>query len=262
MARMYFHGTSAENAAKIIKHGFKPGTYFARDLSNSLAFGGDHVFWVLFEENPFEHADDDAWQVVIRDSVPPSMIVYLRIYSVQTTYYNAEVSRRLRTLVLRQEYGPAADLCSNCDGAGELGHDDHAGEFVPQVPGECTVCPTCDGDGSLAAKQSRERSKSRLRAKKEPWKPETILKRVQDGIKTRGLHKCQVGWVRWWEDTDSDGDPGFFFRIGVRPKRGVKKLSLEELKIIVAVTKAVMKRAKLIDKHGYVQLEDLGDEGK
>lgn len=154
MARMLFHGTSAENAAKILKHGFKPGTYFARGLETAIGFGGDHVFWVLFEVNPFERACDDSWQVVISNRIPASQIVYLKIYSSQTSYYSAKASHRLRTLVLQEEHGPKAELCSTCDGNGELGSTDPLGNWTPQ--GDCIVCPTCDGEGSLAAMKARE----------------------------------------------------------------------------------------------------------
>ena len=170
MARMLFHGTSAQNAAKILKQGFKPRTFFARDLSDAIAFGGSHVFWVLFEKSPFEHADDDVWQVVIADKIHASWIVYLKIYSVETPHYNAKASHRLRTLVLQEEYGPEAELCPICDGHGELGSDDHAGGFVPKVAGKCSVCPTCDGEGSLVALKQRQdmirRRDAQLRRKK------------------------------------------------------------------------------------------------
>jgi len=50
MKRLFYHGTTKENAEKILKSGyFKEYTYFANHLEDALEFGGDYVFFVWFE---------------------------------------------------------------------------------------------------------------------------------------------------------------------------------------------------------------------
>ena len=70
--RICFHGTNKKAADKIVAEGFNVGTYFAFHLEDALAFGGDHVFFVRFEEGGFK--GEDSWQFHLRDHIPPDKI--------------------------------------------------------------------------------------------------------------------------------------------------------------------------------------------
>jgi hypothetical protein len=74
--RIWFHGTSAENAAEILKVGFLPDSYFARDLADALEFGGMHIFHVLLD------VDSTNWQILLADAVPPDRIARYVEYEV------------------------------------------------------------------------------------------------------------------------------------------------------------------------------------
>lgn len=73
-----FHGTNKKNAYKILKEGFKKGTFFAKHLEDAICFGGKYVFEVVF---PNRLPDD--WQFYIAKPVKPDKIVsfykYLKI---------------------------------------------------------------------------------------------------------------------------------------------------------------------------------------
>ena len=78
--RIYFHGTSKENAEKILVGGFDIGTWFAFHLEDALEFGGDYVFRVEgFDEDSF--SDDVDWQFHVLERVPPDRILRLDRYS-------------------------------------------------------------------------------------------------------------------------------------------------------------------------------------
>lgn len=77
--RICFHGTSKENADKILIEGFNPSTYFAKHLEDALAFGGEYVFYVRFKENGFEGPSE--WQFHLRERVLPDKIWKLIRYS-------------------------------------------------------------------------------------------------------------------------------------------------------------------------------------
>ena len=48
--KICYHGTNKRNAQKILKEGFRRGTYFAQHLEDALAYGGFHLFRVVFED--------------------------------------------------------------------------------------------------------------------------------------------------------------------------------------------------------------------
>ena len=85
----------------------------------------------------------------------------------------------------------------------------------------------------------------------------TILERVRNAVRKKGIFKYQIGHVIWYDGIDSDGDPAFFFRIGVRPRHGEDEIPIEDLREIVATTHAVMKRAKLVGPNTYFQIDDV-----
>ena len=70
--RICFHGTTEENAEKILAEGFNVGTYFALHLEDAIEFGGESVFFVEFDEGKFNGPVD--WQFHLRERVPPTKI--------------------------------------------------------------------------------------------------------------------------------------------------------------------------------------------
>jgi hypothetical protein len=44
-----YHGTSKENADKILNKGFKPDSWFARHIEDALGMGGSTILCVKFE---------------------------------------------------------------------------------------------------------------------------------------------------------------------------------------------------------------------
>lgn len=77
--RICFHGTTKENADKILIEGFNVGTYFANHLEDALAFGGEYVFFVKFKESGFDGPGD--WQFHLRNHLLPDKIWKLIQYS-------------------------------------------------------------------------------------------------------------------------------------------------------------------------------------
>ncbi len=71
-----YHGTNTEAAARISKTGFHPWSHFARKMNDAIAFGGNHVFSVRFEQSKMP---DGGWQFHNRQIIPPSEIVSLEI---------------------------------------------------------------------------------------------------------------------------------------------------------------------------------------
>ena len=70
--RIVFHGVNnLKIAKKILVEGFKPYTYFALHLEDSLEFGGEYIFYVALDVN------DKNWQLRPIKSVPRGRIVRL-----------------------------------------------------------------------------------------------------------------------------------------------------------------------------------------
>ena len=86
--RICFHGTSKENADKILVEGFNIGTYFANHLEDALAFGGEYVFFVRFEKSGFRNGEPTDWQFHLRDRVLPDKIWKLVRYSPEELLHN------------------------------------------------------------------------------------------------------------------------------------------------------------------------------
>jgi hypothetical protein len=82
--QIYFHGTTKENAAKILIEGFNIGTYFATHLETALKFGGENIFFVEFDKERFN--GPVGWQFHIRERVPPAKIKKLVRYIPEVIY--------------------------------------------------------------------------------------------------------------------------------------------------------------------------------
>jgi len=79
-----YHGTSQEDAAKILKSGFEAKTYFARHLEDAIGYGGSHVFEVAMPEE----LNQDKWQIIASKKVPKERIISLINYKPQSKYTN------------------------------------------------------------------------------------------------------------------------------------------------------------------------------
>lgn len=90
-----FHGTSAENARKIRQDGFREWTYFAHHLEDAVAFGGGHVFEVVFTKA--ELKGNGGWQFRARTHVAPDRIVAHRVYESTMLHEN----EKLRKIVFK-----------------------------------------------------------------------------------------------------------------------------------------------------------------
>ena len=81
----WWHGTtSAAKARAIMRDGFKPDTYFARNLEDALEFGGRHVFCVTFYIT-FKPGQPNwrRWQVKLSNRLPPDAIVSYDVYTIK-----------------------------------------------------------------------------------------------------------------------------------------------------------------------------------
>ena len=82
MKKIWFHGTQHRKAQKILKEGFREGTYFADHLEDALEFGGNHVFQVVIDFK-FRRGRRDkmfSWQVVSANYISKENIVSYKIY--------------------------------------------------------------------------------------------------------------------------------------------------------------------------------------
>jgi hypothetical protein len=79
-----YHGTNEENAASILKTGFRYGSWFAASLQDALAFGGPHVFLVAFD---FDEPPRN-WQFMHDGEIAVDRIVEYSIFDKKTVYDN------------------------------------------------------------------------------------------------------------------------------------------------------------------------------
>jgi hypothetical protein len=73
--QIWFHGTNKTASEQILKDGFKAGTWLARHLEDSLAFGGPYIFEVAVNETLI--GADVTWQMHTLEVIPPEAIVSL-----------------------------------------------------------------------------------------------------------------------------------------------------------------------------------------
>ncbi len=83
--RYSYHGTTKENAEKIMRMGFKKGTWFALHLEDALEFGGEYVFRVGFNDIVSRY----YWQFEIIEKIPISKrVISLKKYDAKTIRIN------------------------------------------------------------------------------------------------------------------------------------------------------------------------------
>ena len=79
--RYSYHGTTKRNAEKILKTGFKKGTWFALHLEDALEFGGEYVFRVGFNDDVSRY----YWQFKTIEKIPISdRVISLKKYDIKT----------------------------------------------------------------------------------------------------------------------------------------------------------------------------------
>lgn len=84
-----YHGTPTKIIAKkIMKEGFKIGTFFAKHLEDAIGFGGVHIFQIEFESAKLPKG---CWQFISSDVIPPSKIVEHSTYPKKTVHYKNHV---------------------------------------------------------------------------------------------------------------------------------------------------------------------------
>lgn len=86
-SRIVFHGINKKEVVnKVLKTGFKKGTYFARHLEDAICFGGRYVFYVALE------VFGDNWQIVCKQNIPPERIKQLIDFNPKELYYNQKAT--------------------------------------------------------------------------------------------------------------------------------------------------------------------------
>jgi len=75
-AEIVYHGTNVVNARKILREGFKEGTYFAIHMEDALGYGGAYLFEVVC---PTHLIPKGCWQ--FRAAIIPEFIVRLTKYN-------------------------------------------------------------------------------------------------------------------------------------------------------------------------------------
>jgi len=91
--KICYHGTTEKNANKILKDGFKSGTYFAMHLEDAIGFGGDYVFEVLFNSKRFNGVVD--WQFHTLEKISSDNIVGLKHYNVELLGENKDLRNEI-----------------------------------------------------------------------------------------------------------------------------------------------------------------------
>jgi len=66
----FFHGTTNESAKRILREGFKPDCWFARNMADAVLLGGNTVLMVEFEPDEVP----DGWQFHVLEAYPAGKI--------------------------------------------------------------------------------------------------------------------------------------------------------------------------------------------
>ena len=139
--RIMFHGTTAKNAAKILKDGFAIGTFFAKHLENALHFGGDYIFEVYFATSPTKY-----WEYITDSIILPSNIKTHYELRINLLWDNEECNNEINRRLV-EERDDHSVFCETCSGKGQL-------EYYPSFTRwrgneKITCCNTCNGFGYI-----------------------------------------------------------------------------------------------------------------
>lgn len=106
--KMFYHGTNKATASKIIKEGFKRGSYFSTHLEDAIKFGkadetvGVFVFQVSIKL-PYDHT---YWEYVTTNKIPARQIVKLReFYAKPLMFENKKLGDRIFKFNLKKALG-------------------------------------------------------------------------------------------------------------------------------------------------------------
>lgn len=144
MGSIYYHGTNSKNAKKILKEGFKVGTYFTWDLHSALVMGGNHIFGVYFHNKDIK----DYWEWISNKIIISDKILYYRRFSVKSIYENEEEQEKLRRHFHIENNGKAIIHCKKCKGRGQL-NKPYIYKHLKPKNYEIEVCNICKGFGCL-----------------------------------------------------------------------------------------------------------------
>jgi len=97
LLHILYHGTTKKTAAIIMKEGFKPWTYFAKNLSEAINYGRGkkytYVFAVVMEHKLAPEFFEGwlKWQIMNHDHIPVTKILNLRKFSRKVIFLNKEL---------------------------------------------------------------------------------------------------------------------------------------------------------------------------
>lgn len=74
---IYYHGTNAKNAKRILKEGFKKDIWYADHLEDALYHGGNHIFWVAIT---WKGKRAYTWQILSANKINKNKIVRYEVY--------------------------------------------------------------------------------------------------------------------------------------------------------------------------------------
>ena len=109
--RIWYHGTTEENATSILVGGFRKGTYFAKGLDSAIAFGGPWVFSVAFPKGTTSYS---GWQITIWEAMGPERIIRLKKYEEELMYHDELAGQRVFASNMEaKDLAPPTD-CAEC----------------------------------------------------------------------------------------------------------------------------------------------------
>ena len=105
--RIVYHGTCSQEAAdSIMRTGFKSGTYFAKDLGDSIEMGGPWIFEVCipYDEHSEFFKEEEAWQCCHWEPIPPEMIVAYYVITKKDILNNSKLRMKVHHHALLESH--------------------------------------------------------------------------------------------------------------------------------------------------------------
>ena len=149
MSCIMFHGTTKERAEKILKYGFRKGTFFATHLEDSLHMGGNYIFEVFFNIQPTLY-----WEYVCKQPISSKRIRSCYRLLPKLIFHSEECEKNIKINNLKEEFGKKVELCKKCFGRGQL---EYYPPFTPRKDFKITVCPKCFGYGYRKIKKENKK---------------------------------------------------------------------------------------------------------
>ena len=144
---IWYHGTTKKHMKEILKHGFRPDTFFAKHISTAINFGGDYVFAVMFPEKMCEY-----WEYVCSEAIDESQIVNIIKYKRKLLFRNRKAEKKLTVNIMIYD-GVSGEICDYCNGQGQL--EDVSPLQRWRDIKTCTTCHICKGYGYIKPKKAR-----------------------------------------------------------------------------------------------------------